>query len=559
MRVDVKTGFICNNNCRFCVQADNKLKGNRSSDEIKRDLIESKKRCDGVVLTGGEVTIREDFFDIIRYAKELGYRVIQIQTNGRMIASKEFCKKAIDAGATEFSPALHGFCKEQHDYLTRSPGSFMQTVKGIKNLKSMGATVIANTVVVKSNYREIPKIAKLLVKLDVDQFQFAYVHALGNAMDNYDSIMPKMSLAVPFIKKGLQIGIKAGKRVMAEAIPYCLMEGYEKYIAENFVPETLIRGAKHQNTDDYTTQRKVDGKKKFGKCRICTYDDVCEGPWKEYPDKMGENEFRPIIDLRRKRMEAAYRFSKFLLDLGYKPDDFYFDDLELYLFMKGAKPGEKETRSIDVRIKDRLNLLTSSYKSRLFKDTITNERYIRCMKDSGYGLDIMQKKIKSRVAVIEYSGLGLRISSDALERRKKVGSDRFKGSVYGFLLKQLDEDIPIKPNKEIVEEIPDSIRGNPVNSLTSEIKGVVNKDPVHTKMSFPSVLIAKDTSARHLESIMRSDAVVVEKGGLSSHAAIVCRELGIPCIINAKGITRKFKDGDLISLDFKRGEVKSGH
>jgi hypothetical protein len=76
----------------FCVQADNKCKGNRTFDEIKANLIDSKNRCEGVVLTGGEVTIRNDFLEIVAYAKKLGYESIQIQSNGRMFSSMEFCK-----------------------------------------------------------------------------------------------------------------------------------------------------------------------------------------------------------------------------------------------------------------------------------------------------------------------------------------------------------------------------------------------------------------------------------------------------------------------------------
>ncbi len=293
-RVDIKTGFVCNNNCLFCVQADNKLKGNRSFEEIKKDLEDTKERCSGVVLTGGEVTIRDDFFDIVKLAKDLGYKDIQIQTNGRMFSSLDFCKKTIDAGATEFSPALHGYCSEQHDFLTKATGSFNQTVKGIKNLKSLGAYVLTNTVVVKPNFRNLPEIARLLVNLDVDQFQFAFVHPMGNAWKNFNSIVPSISLAAPFIKKGLQIGIDAGKKVMAEAMPYCLMQVYEDYIAEKVIPETEIRGAKHQNTDNFTEQRKNDGKAKFPQCKECSFDSVCEGPWREYPEKMGNDEFCPI-------------------------------------------------------------------------------------------------------------------------------------------------------------------------------------------------------------------------------------------------------------------------
>jgi len=291
-RVDIKTGFICNNNCRFCVQADNKCKGNRSFEDIKKDLEDCRKRCTGVVLTGGEVTIREDFFDLVKLAKELGYEDILVQTNGRMFASLGFCKKTIRAGATHFGPAIHGYCAEQHENLTRAKGSFAQTAKGIKNLKSLGVYVVTNTVVVKQNYKNLPEIAKLLVGLRVDQFQFAFVHPMGNARKNFDDIVPSISLAAPYMHKGLQIGIDAGKRVMAEAMPYCLMNGYEKYISERYIPETEVRGKKYQNTDNFTRQRRFYGKMKFPQCRGCKYDKICEGPWREYPQKRGNEEFK---------------------------------------------------------------------------------------------------------------------------------------------------------------------------------------------------------------------------------------------------------------------------
>ncbi|MDH3353343.1 MAG: radical SAM protein [Nanoarchaeota archaeon] len=293
-RVDIKTGFLCNNNCRFCVQANNKCKGNRSFEEIKQNLIECRERCDEVVLTGGEVTIRKDFFEIVRFAKELGYKEIQIQTNGRMFSSLEFCKKTIDAGATQFSPALHGYCEEQHDYLTQSKGSFKQVVKGIMNLKKLNQLVVTNTVIVKSNYRDCERIAKLLVKLKVNQFQFAFVHAMGNALENFDSMVPNITLASEYIKKGLDVGIRANITAMAEALTPCLMRGYERHLSENYIPDTEIRGKDFQNTNDFTKQRQESGKKKFKQCVGCKFDDMCEGPWREYPDRRGDEEFRAV-------------------------------------------------------------------------------------------------------------------------------------------------------------------------------------------------------------------------------------------------------------------------
>jgi MoaA/NifB/PqqE/SkfB family radical SAM enzyme len=294
-RVDLKTGFLCNNNCLFCVQADNKTVGNRSFEEIKKDIIESRKNCEGIVLTGGEVTIRSDFLEIVKLCKECDYKIIQIQTNGRMFCNLDFCKKTIEAGATEFSPALHGFCAEQHDKLTRAKGSFRQTIKGIINLKKLKMSIITNTVVVKENYKDLEKIANLFVRLKVDQFQFAFVHGIGNAKINFDTVVPNMTESSKYIKKALDIGIKNNIRCMAEAVPFCLMKDYENQVSENYIPKTQIRGRKHQNTDNYENQRVMSGKMKFPQCEKCKKNDVCEGPWKEYPEHFGNDEFQPIL------------------------------------------------------------------------------------------------------------------------------------------------------------------------------------------------------------------------------------------------------------------------
>jgi MoaA/NifB/PqqE/SkfB family radical SAM enzyme len=293
-RVDIKTGFICNNNCRFCVQAHKKHLGNRSTAEIKRDLKEAYENgCEGVVFTGGEVTIRKDLLQLVAFARQLGFRRIQLQSNCRMLHYKEYCKKLVKAGVNEFGPAVHGHIASLHDYLTRSEGSFFQTTKAISNLKELKQTILVNTVVVKPNYRYLPQLARLLCDLKVDQFQFAFMHAVGNAMKNYDQMMPWISLAAPYIMEGLQTGIDNGIKVMAEAMPMCTMKGYEKYCSEYFIPDTELRDIGSVDPD-FTNTRRTEGKVKFEQCKGCKYDSVCEGPWREYPERRGDWEFQPV-------------------------------------------------------------------------------------------------------------------------------------------------------------------------------------------------------------------------------------------------------------------------
>ncbi|MCX7958478.1 MAG: radical SAM protein [Deltaproteobacteria bacterium] len=293
-RVDVKVGFSCNNKCLFCVQGRKRYEiGDFSAAEIQKRLEESRKISDSIVFTGGEITIRKDFLELVKTAHNLGFRIIQIQTNGRMFAYKKFCEETIKAGANEFSPALHGHTAALHDFLTRSRGSFEQTVTGIKNLKSLNQYVLTNSVITKSNFRHLPEIASLLVRLGVDQYQFAFVHPVGTALEYFERVVPRMKMVEPYVKKGLDIGIRAGKKVMTEAIPYCIMQGYEDYIAEKIIPVTTIYDAGFV-VENYTEFRLKEGKAKGIECKKCRYFRVCEGPWKEYPERYGFDEFVPV-------------------------------------------------------------------------------------------------------------------------------------------------------------------------------------------------------------------------------------------------------------------------
>ena len=298
-RLALFVGYTCINDCRFCVAADKRASPDKTTEQIKQELEESYlKGAREVVLTGGECTAREDIFEIVRFTKDLGYWIIQIQTNGRMFSSIDFCKKMLSAGMNEFSPALHGHNYELHDFLTRRKGSFRQTVLGIYNIKNLTQgkiRILTNTVVTKYNYKFLPQIASLLIKLGVDQYQFAFVHAMGNAYKFFEDVVPRKSDVLPYLKEGLDLGIKRGLRVMAEAIPLCLMKGYEDCVSEFYIPSTEIR-ERGFTIERFEEVRIKEGKIKFSQCRICKYYDICEGPWKEYPQYYGDEEFKPVTN-----------------------------------------------------------------------------------------------------------------------------------------------------------------------------------------------------------------------------------------------------------------------
>lgn len=294
-RVDLKLGFSCNNRCLFCVQGDKRERhGARDVGLIRRDLEEGLRAgATALVLTGGEPTLQPHLLETLRLGRELGYSRIQIQTNGRRFAYLGFCREVIRAGASEFSPALHASTPEVHDSLTRAPGSFAQTVAGITNLKSLGQTVITNTVLTTRNYRDAPDLARLLVSLGVDQFQFAFVHILGTAAENSAWLVPRKTDVLPYVQAGLDVGRAAGVRCLTEAIPYCLMRGYEQCVAERIIPHMRVVDAE-ATLEDYTRYRRDEGKQKGPGCPGCLHFEACEGPWREYPELFGWEEFVPV-------------------------------------------------------------------------------------------------------------------------------------------------------------------------------------------------------------------------------------------------------------------------
>jgi len=72
------------------------------------------------------------------------------------------------------------------------------------------------------------------------------------------------------------------------------------------------------------------------------------------------------------------------------------------------------------------------------------------------------------------------------------------------------------------------------------------------------VLVAKSTDKDYLTAIEKSSAIVVEQGGLTSHAAVIGIAMGIPVIVSAENATELIKDNELITVDGRRGLVYRG-
>ena len=92
---------------------------------------------------------------------------------------------------------------------------------------------------------------------------------------------------------------------------------------------------------------------------------------------------------------------------------------------------------------------------------------------------------------------------------------------------------------------------------TGEVKIIKNAKQID-RVKKGDVLVSAMTSPDFVPAMKRAVAIVTDAGGATSHAAIVSRELGIPCVVGTKEATKRLSDGIVVTVDGTRGNVYLG-
>ena len=157
--------YRCNERCVHCY-LDHEDHGEMTLAEIK-DLLDQLADAGVLFLTlsGGEVLMRMDFFDILKYARRLQF-CVKIKTNGFMIREKE-ALLIRELGVQEIRISIYSHRAEIHDAITKLPGSLKRSVAAIRLLKSCGLTVAIGNVLMLQNLNDYPGVKHLANELGV--------------------------------------------------------------------------------------------------------------------------------------------------------------------------------------------------------------------------------------------------------------------------------------------------------------------------------------------------------------------------------------------------------
>jgi phosphohistidine swiveling domain-containing protein len=169
-------------------------------------------------------------------------------------------------------------------------------------------------------------------------------------------------------------------------------------------------------------------------------------------------------------------------------------------------------------------------------------------------ISLMQMKFMLTAEVSEALQKG-KINRKELEERTKFCVylvDGTKETVYtGKKAEELAKEIERKEIKNITQ-----IQGQTgcVGKATGTVKLIIRPTDM-PKMKQGDILVSIATDPDIVPAMKRAAAIVTEQGGVTSHAAIVARELNIPCVIGTKIATQVLKDGDVVEVDAYTGTV----
>ena len=93
-------------------------------------------------------------------------------------------------------------------------------------------------------------------------------------------------------------------------------------------------------------------------------------------------------------------------------------------------------------------------------------------------------------------------------------------------------------------------------SIGAVVRIVNNKDEI-TKVEFGDVVVAPKITPDYVRILKKAKAIVTDLGGDTSHAVLLSREHGLPCIIDTKTATSTFQDEEFVELNLSEGYVKS--
>jgi phosphohistidine swiveling domain-containing protein len=157
---------------------------------------------------------------------------------------------------------------------------------------------------------------------------------------------------------------------------------------------------------------------------------------------------------------------------------------------------------------------------------------------------------------------GNKVRQSVLDKRKKGYSfwreNSKKGLLIGNDFKNIWKEAKVKINQQKKEPLTGFVASCGV--AQGKVRVIIhNKSNISKEVNRfrkGEILVTEMTRPQTIMACKKAAAIITDEGGVTSHAAIISRELGIPAIIGTKIATKALKDGDLVEVNGDEGTIK---
>ena len=167
LSVQLDLTYRCNERCVHCY-LDHDDHGEMTTAEIKH-LLDQMAEAGVFILTlsGGEIFLRKDLFELLEYARRTLTFCVKLKTNAIMIHERE-AARIRDLGVESIQISIYSHRPEVHDAITLVPGSLKRSLDAIRFLKAQGLRVMMANVLMIQNMQDYPGVRALADEMGVE-------------------------------------------------------------------------------------------------------------------------------------------------------------------------------------------------------------------------------------------------------------------------------------------------------------------------------------------------------------------------------------------------------
>lgn len=345
----VRLTRLCNNRCIFCLDKEPQNGTVIPFSEIKKRFKEGlKEGSTQVILSGGEATLHPKFLEIVKMGKKMGYKKIQVITNGRMFSYKDFLNETVKAGVDEITFSIHGHNAALNDALTGVKGSFDQSLRGLKNALSVPGLIVNQDIVInKMNAGHLREILDFFIGLGVREFDLLQIIPFGRAWDNRKKLFYDIEKELPNLRKAFELSKRKDIFIWTNRFPAKYLAGYEELIQNPKKIYDEVRGRRELFNDFLKKGKMMECYPE--RCRFCFLFEFCRD-LREFKKK-GILRNKPLPSCLSKKQTPVHSL---VYDKRSNIDDFAEFFINYRYFIKGpncsACGSNKKCQGADVNL-----------------------------------------------------------------------------------------------------------------------------------------------------------------------------------------------------------------